>query len=338
MLSVLERHMAARGHFTTVAACEGSKVAGRLLATGKECSEPDRLERRNAEHTTAILEHVWRTHDCGNGYDLIHDKSGHFWVHASALPLPVIATLHLPRHFYRSDMAHLSAPNLFFNCVSHSQQRNFEGLPNLLGVVENGIEIASFPFEKHKDNYLLWMGRICEEKGPHVALDLADRLGVPLVLAGQVYPFSYHQEYFQREIVPRLERARTLVTFVEKPSTESKLNLLRKARALIIPTLVDETSSLVAMEAMACGTPVVAFRRGAIPEVVRDDETGFVVDGFDEMVTAMDRVNEINPETCRAHVEARFSAERMAADYELLYAQVLQRRDRSANSAVVVTP
>lgn len=335
MLSVLERQMAARGHATTVAACEDSRVAGKLLVTGRECSEPDRFEARNAEHAAAIVEHILRTHRDGEGYDLIHDKSGHFWVHASALPVPVLATLHLPRHFYREDLVRCCTPRLFFNCVSQSQLRTFSDLPNMMGAIENGVEVERFPFESHKRDYLLWIGRICEEKGTHVAIDVAQGAGVPLVLAGQVYPFSYHQEYFRREILTRFDRAVTPISFVGELSFEAKLDLLRHARALLVPTLVDETSSLVAMEAMACGTPVVAFKRGAIAEVVGDGETGFVVETAEEMVSALARVGEIGPERCRARVEQRFAAERMATDYERLYTRVLQRAGKPAESEVL---
>lgn len=335
MLSVLERQMAARGHATTVAACEGSRVAGELFATGTECREPDQFEARNSEHAAAVVEHIWRRHGDGSGYDLVHDKSGHFWTHASALPVPVLATMHLPRHFYREDMVACSSPNLFFNCVSESQRRMFADLSNLMPIIQNGIPVERFPLEFHKRDYVLWIGRICEEKGTHVAIDVAQRVGVPLVLAGQVYPFSYHQEYFRREIASRLESAQTPLTFVEKPSLTAKVELLQRARALLVPTLVDETSSLVAMEAMSCGTPVVAFKRGAIPEVVSDGETGFVVGDQDDMVAALARVGEISPESCRARVEQRFSAERMTEKYEKLYMEVLQRATASAGSEIL---
>lgn len=332
MLSVLERQMAARGHRTTVAACEGSEVAGELFATGSERREPDRFEARNAEHAAAVVEHIWRKQRAGDGYDLVHDKSGHFWAHASALSLPVLATLHLPRHFYREDIVACCSPNLFFNCVSQAQMRTFSDLPNMMGAIENGIDVERFPFEVNKRDYVLWIGRICEEKGTHVAIDVAQRAGVPLVLAGQVYPFSYHQEYFRREILPRLDRARTPVRLVEKPSVDEKLDLLRHARALLVPTLVGETSSLVAMEAMACGTPVVAFGRGAIPDVVGDGETGFVVESADGMVDALARVGEIDPQACRNRVERRFSAERMACDYERIYLEVMRSARVSQHS------
>ena len=189
-------------------------------------------------------------------------------------------------------------------------------------MVANGIALERFTFSAAKQDYLLWMGRICPEKGTHLALDAARQLGVKLVVAGAVYPFSWHRQYFEREVRPRLEAASSMAEFVESPPFAQKVELLGQARALLIPTLASETSSLVAMEAMACGTPVVAFAKGALPEVVADGKTGFLVNDFDEMVNAVRRVDAIEGRRCRAHVEARFNASRMADGYQRLYATI----------------
>ncbi len=147
-------------------------------------------------------------------------------------------------------------------------------------MVQNGIALERFPFCSEKQNYLLWLGRICEEKAPHLAIAAAKQAGTPLILAGQVYPFSYHQQYFEREIRPWLGAD---VEFVDSPVFQRKVDLLRNARALLLTSTAEETSSLVAMEAMACGTPVIAARRGAFPEIVAHGETGFVVDDVNAM-------------------------------------------------------
>jgi glycosyltransferase involved in cell wall biosynthesis len=113
------------------------------------------------------------------------------------------------------------------------------------------------------------------------------------------------------------------ICFLETPTLETKLRLLRNARALLVPSLVDETSSLVSMEAMACGTPVIGFNRGAIPEVVVNDLTGFLVSDVESMAEAVWRVGDINPHACRVHVEMSYSASRMADEYEQLYERLL---------------
>lgn len=332
MLSVLERQMAARGHSTVLAACEGSECAGELFVTGSAPAEPDRFEEREAEHSARIVEFIWRAQRSGAGFDLVHDESGHFWKHASAIALPVLATLHLPRHFYRADPFESATPNLFFNCVSESQRRTFEHLTGLIGVVRNGIELDKFPAVDDKGEYALWIGRICEEKGAHIAIDVARRAGLPLMLAGEVYPLSYHRKYFSREILPHLQAATANIQFVQKPSFEAKVSLLQQAKALLVPALADETSSLVAMEAMACGTPVIALGRGALPEVVADGQTGFVVDTADDMVDALRRISEIGPERCRARAQELYSSERMASEYEAVYRAILPMSDKHPTS------
>ena len=324
MLWTLERELASSGIRTAVAACAGSRVHGELLCTGTAPQEPDQFENRQGEHSQAVLEFC-RTRE----FSIVHDKSGHFWPHAAQLDVPVVATLHLPRSFYPDGAFDSVARNVFFNCVSESQAESFGELPNFTGVVPNGIALDRFPFtesaQASKRDYLLWMGRICPEKGTHLALDAARRAGMKLIVAGAVYPFSWHRQYFQREVEPRLRAAGPMAEYVEAPPFAHKLELLRNARALLIPTLAAETSSLVAMEAMACGTPVVAFANGAVPEVVADGETGFLVKDVKEMADAVVRIDAIDPKRCRARVEERFSAARMAEDYQQLYRVVAER-------------
>ncbi len=324
MLLALEREMATRGHVTAVAACEGSRVAGELVPTGYAPQQSDKYEDREVEHDTRTVAEILQRGSSARAFDLVHDNSGAFWKHAKAIDAPLLATLHLPRSFYRPELfsGEALAPNLYFNCVSQSQARRFADLPQMLGVVQNGIAVERFPFTSLKGDYLLWVGRICEEKAPHLAIEVAARTRMPLVLAGQVYPFSYHQRYFDKYVRPHLGGDGSQVRFVERPTLAAKMELLRHARAVLVPSLAEETSSLIALEAMACGTPVIGFRRGAIPEVVADGETGSIVDTTEQMAEAVGRVHAIDPRACRRRVEMHYSAGRMADDYERLYARV----------------
>ncbi|ABF41086.1 glycosyl transferase, group 1 [Candidatus Koribacter versatilis Ellin345] len=317
MLWTLEREMHLRGHETTVAACAGSRVNGRLFSTGDIPTQSDTFEERNREHHAAI-----RSLLASESFDLIHDKSGSFFASAADVAVPILATAHLPRSFYPGVNWHVLGHNINVNCVSATQAHTFADVPNLVGWVQNGIAIDRFKFREQKDDYLLWLGRICEEKAPHLAIEAAKRSGNRLILAGQVYPFTYHEAYFAREIQPRLDDQ---ITFIDSPTFDEKLDLLSRASALLIPSQVDETSSLVAMEAMACGTPVITWRRGALPEIVADGVTGYIVDSLEAMVSAISDVSRIRPEACRARVEQHFSASRMAADYAAVYQRVLGR-------------
>ncbi|HEY6968382.1 MAG TPA: glycosyltransferase [Candidatus Angelobacter sp.] len=322
MLWTLERQMATRGMHTIIAASAGSRVSGELFITGEPCSEPDGFDRRNREHQDKIVEFVRACEHQGLAFDLVHDKSGSFWQRASEMNVPVVATLHLPRHFYSAELFKNVPENVIFNCVSASQARSFADLNPT--VVSNGILLDRFEpyFGPHAG--LLWLGRICEEKAPHLALDIAERANQPITLAGQVYPFSYHQQYFEREVAPRLERMQNAV-FIPAPSSEQKRQLLRECKAVLVTSLVDETSSLVAMEAAASGVPVIAFGRGALPEIVQSGVTGFVVDGVEEAVEALKRVGEIHPADCMKHARTNFSSTKMTDDYARLYKQMTER-------------
>ena len=328
VLVTLEQEMKRRGHETMVAACWGSKVAGEVLPTGDPPTGPDQFEPRSAEHNRRVLAYL-RSHP--QEFDLVHDQSGTFWQSLdrnTELPVPVLVTLHLPRGSYPEEAFGRVPPNVKFNCVSQKQAAWFGDLRP--ACVPNGIGVHKYSVAEKKGDYLLWLGRICEEKGAHLAIEVAQRTGRPLIIAGQVYPFSYHQQYFREKIWPQVDGER--VSWAESPNLQEKVELLQGARAVLIPSLVDETSSLVAMEAMACGTPVIAFRRGALPEVIADGRTGFVVDSVDEMVRAVEQVGRIDAQMCREYVEGSYSAARMADDYERLYRRIATKFNRALAS------
>jgi glycosyltransferase involved in cell wall biosynthesis len=331
VLWTLEREMARRGVHAVVAASAGSRISGELLPTGEPCAQPDDFERRNREHQETIIRFLRRPHS----FDLVHDMSGSFWMRASEIDVPVLATLHLPRSFHPPCGFDDVPPNVTFNCVSQSQARSFSDMPNMLGVVPNGIALDRFVTETppetppDKRRALLWLGRICEEKGPHMAMEIAEQARIPITIAGQVYPFSYHQQYFEREVAPRLQQM-AQANLVVSPSPAEKRRLLREARALLVTSLAEETSSMVAMEAAASGTPVIAFRRGALPEVVRDHQTGLLVETVEEAVAACRQIDSIDPEACTNYAQENFSSARMAEDYTRLYTRVFSAHSATA--------
>jgi glycosyltransferase involved in cell wall biosynthesis len=328
ILWTLEREMARSGVHTTVVASAGSRISGELFSTGEPCTQPDDYERRRMEHEDRVVEFVRRREREGRAFDLIHDHSGSFWKRASEIGTPVLATLHLPRSFYPEPSFRNVPLNVTFNCVSEPQARSFAGLVEPVGVVPNGIALDRFDLPLQADSLqqghregLLWLGRICEEKAPHLALEIAARTGMSVTIAGQVYPFSYHQQYFGREVAPLLQTV-PKTEFIASPAADLKRRLLCKACALLITSLAEETSSLVAMEAAASGTPVIAFRRGALPEVVKDGITGFLVESVAQAVNALQRVSEISPAACLQHARENFGAVKMAGRYSELYAQL----------------
>lgn len=317
MLWTLEHEMARRGAKTAVAACDGSFVTGELIGTGRAPQESGSFESRATEHSRKVVEIL-----SGREFDLVHDKSSFWWEHAGDSSAPVLATLHLPRSFYPERLFRTIPANVFFNCVSESQAREFRDVPRFLGVVRNGIQLERFPFTRTKQNYVLWLGRICPEKAPHLAIDAAQKAGVPLVLAGLVYPFEWHRRYFVREIKPRLDHAGESVTWIERPCFDHKVELIRNAKAMLLSTQAPETSSLVSMEAAACGTPVIAFSKGAIPEIVQHGVTGFLVNDWKEMAETISDADRLWPGDARGVAEQNFSSSKMADGYEKLYARI----------------
>ena len=230
----------------------------------------------------------------------------------------MLATLHLPIDWYPPHIFDIS--HMALNCVSHHQATSQSSPP--LDFVVNGVEVAEYNSNERQREHLLFIGRICPEKGADIALRIAHSLDLPLLVAGPVHPYPSHQAYFAEKVQPQLDQKRRYIGPVGLPE---KIQLLAGAQALLIPSLVAETSSLVAMEAASAGTPVIAYRSGALPEVVVDRVTGFIVESEQQMAEAIKNVHEISAAECRAHARKSFDADRMATDYLQLYKRILVR-------------
>src|SRR5688572_9932340 len=208
MLATLEAEMFHRGHRTTTAACAGSQVCGEFFPASDPSSANDSFDAVSAASMKRIVEFTAQRQFTSAGFELIHDTGGCLREAARQLPLPLLMTLHLPRHFYSAEMFCGMPANVFFNCVSWAQRYFFQDVPGIIGVVQNGIALERFTPKLRKSDYLLWLGRICQEKGAHLALDAADRARLPIVIAGEVYPFSAHRRYFRRWVLPRIRKRR----------------------------------------------------------------------------------------------------------------------------------
>ena len=194
-----------------------------------------------------------------------------------------------------------------------------------LPVVQNGIDVEAFSSHLARGKGLLWLGRICPEKGVDIALRVAHRVRRSLTIAGPVHPFEPHQTYFRQQVEPLLDEQRRYLGPVSLPQ---KRELLSQADCVLIPSLAAETSSLVAMEAAASGTPVIAFSKGALPEVIEHGKTGFLVGNEEEMADALQQAHTISPEVCRQEAGRRFCFQAMVERYLSLYEEILSTLDK----------
>ena len=315
VLSTLDRVLTAAGHRSLVVACQGSRVAGTWFDTGIDPSRAiDAAARQRAQAATrAAVAHALRT----TRVDVLHMHGLDF---AETLPAdrpPTLVTLHLPPAWYP---ALPDLPGLWFNCVSALQAADAPSRNGMLAPVCNGVDLAYFAAARHAGRgFALMLGRVCPEKGQLLALQAAHRAGMSLLIGGAVFPYPEHRAYFDREVTPLLDARRR---FLGPVGLARKRRLLSAAACLLAPSLAQETSSLVAMEALACGTPVVAYPAGALADIVEDGRTGFLVESVEAMADAMRRARAIAPETCRASARARFSADSMVAAYLDRYRQL----------------
>lgn len=245
------------------------------------------------------------------------ESAAGFW-QAARMSQPLVITLHTPITDIKRDYL-CSFPPVNLVAVSDFQRRRLQGHPRLK-VIPHGLEIAAYSTPDSKEDYLLFLGRIYPEKGLHTAIAAALATEKRLVCAGPV--FGPDQAYFETEIAPYLDNRR--IIYVGPADFPRKKDLLGKAAALLLPLEVDEAFGLVMLEAMACGTPVVAYDRGAASEVVRHGETGFIAHGFAELLEGIKSVAAIDPTRCRQHVARNFSWDVMVEAYLSLYQSLLE--------------
>ncbi len=327
VLSRIDRALVAAGHTSIVVACEGSETAGELfsfpLPTNGTLSWEDRL--RSTRNVQTAIDRALAAH-C---VDLIHLHGLHLEAYSLPADVPVLISLHLPAACYPPRVWSRYAGRALFCCASESHRCSLPAEIRNCAIIEDGVPLPPVESRWPKGDFALVLGRICSEKNAHEAFDAGSRAGLRVLLAGEVLPFPEHQQYFRDHIEPRVrsvERGRPQHAFLGRLQEPQKQALLARAKCLLHPTLAPETSSLVAMEALAAGTPVIAYRSGAIPEIVEDGVTGFLVDNVEQMAEALRRVHLISSDACRAAAQRRFSASRMIRGYFDLYEAAARRQ------------
>lgn len=317
IIALLDRALTQDGHRSIVVGCAGSVVKGTLIATScrREFFRESRRELYD-EYRTAIWRSILKYKP-----DVIHLHGIDVHNYIPPAGLPALITLHLPSEWYSPELFNLDRPHTYLNCVSLTQQKACPRSTRLLPFIKNGVPVNSFSANLRKRRFALVLARVCPEKGIHLAIDAAAAAGVPVLVGGEVFPYEVYERYFSEEIAPRLSRT---AKFLGPVGFRRKRRLLSRAKCVLIPALAPETSSLVAMEALASGTPVVAFAAGALPEIVDDGVTGFLVSNEHQMADAIRRVDSIDRARCRREAVKRFSSEHMVRNYFGLYTVMTQ--------------
>jgi len=250
--------------------------------------------------------------------DVVHDHTLAGPLLGRGTRVPTIITVHGPVVGDEGDYYRALGRSVRMIAISEAQRSKAAELP-WAATIHNAIRASTFPFQAEKEPFLLFLGRMNATKGPHLAIDAARAADLPIVLAGKCSE-PLEKAYFETEIKPRLGSDTEIFGVAD---AAAKRDLLSRACALLFPICWEEPFGLVMIEAMACGTPVVALRRGSVPEVVVDGVTGIIRDDPAGLPAAIDLARQLDPAACQAHVAARFSTELMAARYEDAYRRVL---------------
>lgn len=331
VVSNLTEGLVRRGHDVTLFATGDSKTSGRL-----EFVYPRALYRDGIPWTNPLypLLHLTNAFDKAGKFDIIHM---HFNTRQDYVALaladyvktPTIFTIHfvLPakNEKDRRDRFLLLEKYRRHNFVSISKAQRTLDFLHYSGTVYNGLDFSGFKFNSKPEDYVAWLGRFCYEKGTREAIMAAKKAKVKLVLAGKVdWANPVYKKYYEKEVKPKIDGKN--VVYLGELSDREKIKFLRKAKAVLNPINWNEPFGLVTIEAMACGTPVIAFDRGPIREQIIDGRTGFIVRNVNEMAKAIRKVSQIDRGFCREQAISKFSAEAMTSGYEKLYEKILGKK------------
>jgi len=322
VVSWLADELVQRGHEVTLFASGDSRTHARLVSAWPRAlrldpAQPDPF----ALHTLELAQAFSRADD----FDVVHCHVDYLaFPYGRLVSTPVVHTLH-----GRLDLRPLihvltELREVPLVSISNSQREPLTGLDlNWVATVHHGLPMRDVPAVTTASDgrYLVFLGRMSAEKRPDLAIAVAKRAGLPLIMAAKVD--RPDREYFEREIRPQL--GHPLIEYIGEVSDAEKWRLLGDALALLFPIDWPEPFGLAMIEALACGTPVVARPCGAVPEIVRDGEVGFLADTVDELVAAVKRVDVIDRARCRRWAEAQFSVGVMADHYESVYRRLKSR-------------
>ncbi len=310
--------LAERGHEVYLFATGDSRTKARLVSV---CPEPlgEHPERPSRPWELIHIGNALREAD-RLALDLLHNHMNYLTLpFAGLVRTPVVTTMHGAALLEAdSRAAYRQFPKMPYISISYAER---EGCPelNYVANVYNGIRLEPFDFVERTGEYLLFIGRICPDKGADLAIEAARRSGLPLIMAG-IVPGG-EEEFFEAKIRPSIDGKQ--IRFVGEVGPAERNRLMGGALALLHLIRAPEPFGLVMTEAMACGTPVVGFGLGSVPEVVAHGKTGYVVKTMDEAVSAIGQLSAINRKDCRRRVEEHFTVDHMVAGYEQAFQNLL---------------
>jgi glycosyltransferase involved in cell wall biosynthesis len=297
-----------------------------LFASGDSLTKADLafvFERAPSEligRSLPDLMHALACYSRADDFDVVNDHSGMLGAALGGLvETPVLHTVHGPLDTHEAQRAYGGiaevAPGVGLISISENQRRPMPNLP-WVATIPNAIDLSLYPCKPHRGDYLLFLGRFSPDKGAHRAIAVAMELGLPLKMAGKNRE-QKERQYFAEFVEPHLGHGG--IEYLGEVSHGHKVELLQDARATLFPIEWEEPFGLVMVESMACGTPVIATRHGAVPEVIEHGRSGLIVDNYRQMPEALEEADVLDPLECRRYVEERFAPERMVRDYEAAY-------------------
>ena len=344
----LAKVLSCKGHQVTVFASGDSEIGGKVKVIPvtkisfwqKYVDNPKIFEQFSesrkaaSEESIGYIKTLYYLKEHIDDFDLIHDNSLYFLpliLHQELVKLPLVATLHVPIDKFKTpeiidDLNIKEKINNYYIAISENQKKQVTNL-DIFDINYNGIDADRFGFCDKSENYLLWIGRIVPEKGLEKAIEVAIKVNMPLKIIGSIADESY----FNDKIKNKIEQHENIEYLGEKSGQEI-VELYQKAKIFLFPIDWEEPFGLVLTEAMACGTPVVAFNRGAVSEIIQDKVTGFICPPNDvgSMISSVERINKMTDSeymamrrACCNHVMENFTLQKMVEGYEKIYQRVI---------------
>ncbi|MDP3057540.1 MAG: glycosyltransferase family 4 protein [bacterium] len=324
----LTEELVRHGHDVTLFATGDSKTSGKLESVYPRALYRDGIPWSNPLYP---LLHITNAFDKADQFDVIHmhlntRQDYVALAFASWIKTPVVVTIHFvmpgENDPAKQDRLLLLKKYKKNNFVTISNAQRTLSFLNYAGTVYNGLDFSEFKFNPKPENYLAWLGRFCHDKGTYEAIQVAKKTGMKLIMGGKIdWANEEYKKYYEEKVKPHIDGKQ--IVYLGELGDKEKIELLRNAKALLNPINWNEPFGLVTIEAMACGTPVIAFDNGPVREQIIEGKTGFIVKNIDEMAEAVGKIGKIDRAFCQKHAVQHFSAKAMAEGYERVYEKVL---------------